>query len=170
MTSYTEGYKDGVKYSTRLISMDKILEEVTPLAKIPIILMRFDVYARNNVLDVRNNVATSTNLNTDIRQKYITTKTGETNKVYDNLYISPQFTFSISLRSTDGDYNDDFFRNLSGEFEIFLKPTWDTLILVWLIFMVPLAHAFIVLSSSILRFILTGSPFTDIFNNDSSEK
>src|SRR3989344_3833756 len=76
-TTHISIYKNGNIVTTAPISIDKVMEEISLLAKIPIIILRFDVWAENNVIDLYDGeTSTSTNLNTNIAGEYTITPTG----------------------------------------------------------------------------------------------
>lgn len=152
-------FEKGVSYSTQPAPVKEVLEDISPIAKIPLPLMKFDAYASNNMIDLNNGSATSTNLNIGILDEYKEISTGNTKELYKNVYIQG-LTIQRSIK-TFGENKEALNKNLDGNFKIFFKPTSRTFALVWIIFMIPLIYGLIAVFSSCLKFILTGHPFTD---------
>lgn len=156
-------FKEGVSSVILPISVSEALEDISPLVKVPFPLMKFNAYASNEMKDVGNDSATSTNLNIDFLGAYTTIQTGETKLLKEGFTFFHGLTFERSI-TTLGDDKEGLKDHLEGKFTVFHKMTIASFILVWLIFIIPITYAFIVIFSSIWGFILMGTPFIEIMD------
>ncbi|MBI2109270.1 MAG: hypothetical protein HYT93_03790 [Parcubacteria group bacterium] len=149
------------EFSSPPIIFEEILNNISPAIQIPFPLMKFNVYATNNVEDTSDEfTATTTGLNIQIFGKYSDNiLTGNTEQIFKNFspYLS-NLSFERSFKTSTGNTPE----KIEGHFRIFLKPTVRTFFLILLLIITPVVYGFIRIFSSCLRFVLIGSPFTEV--------
>ena len=147
------------------VPLSDFLKDNSPIFQIPLLFLRFDIYANNNVTaTTTDGQATSTLLNIDILREYNKSgkiKTGQTKIVKEN--ISPYNLYGLSFERSF-DPTGIATTTLRGDYTLSLSPTLLTFITTWIIIDIPIAYAFIVIFSSCLKFVLLGFPFIDVIN------
>jgi hypothetical protein len=160
-------FEKEVMYSSPPISPSELLNGISGIVQAPLPLMSFNIYAINNLEAIGDDLATSTTvLNIDIKKVYTTIHTGEIKLIRKkhNLYLSG-LNFERSI-----DPSDSTLEKVNGYYVVFPSPTIMTFILTMLFIMIPLAYVFILIFSSCLRFILIGSPFSDVMTEFKNRK
>lgn len=156
---------------TNTIASTKIenIKNIIPFLKIPVSILRFYIYAKNDVHISHYDKEGITLLNTNVDGQYTRgIKIGESKKIF-NQSLNMEELYKVSLEKSFEFQNYDTTKNgvpmpLDNSFyTIFIRPTL-TSIFVALIAIVTLVYGVLILATSWLRFILIGSPLTEVLD------
>lgn len=171
-TTIKYGLNQDKKISSRstLVDLSGFSEDISSFVKVPVSLLRFNIYARNDVWGKKRDEKVPTLLNVQILGNYINEiETGKVRQISkETIDISEiqnqNFLIETSFKINSGD-EDATPSNLPEEslYYFYIEPTTMSFLFTWLAFVV-LTNTLLIPVSSCFKFVLIGSPFFEVFS------
>ncbi len=142
------------------------IKNLIPLLKLPISLLKFYIYAKNDIHVLNGEEELITHLDTNIPPYSTNVKTGETKQIFNqSMGIDDLGTVSIEHSIKPQNFDVSKYDSLkianNSVYIFFIKPTYSSMFIAWLAVLVYL-YGGLILISSWLKFLLTGSPVVEV--------